>query len=382
MNEVSVKKNWASMAIVASCAAAVLAACGGGSDNVVYWPGVTSTPIPTGSVTPSVTPTPTGSVTPTGGPTPTGVPSANDCSPAVPSNGQVIKQAFSGVDGQAQASGFFPIGNAVASYTFNNGSYTTSSSVASYYPMASGTYDVGSGAILTDVAPVVPLPADVNDLTAYDSFVGYYPSDWAQQLAKKLGDKNVGDTETLDVTLEASGKLPGLLAAVLAKTASDKNVLRMHVTVTATRLANGTVNGVDNACKFSYTMYRPFLADTNTVLQPNPNAETRPVIHTTAAAEQAAMAVVEMLSPGVPDGIASIDYPTRLALEVYLPAIEGTFATSKLVPFFPVELKMKHVYGVSSDAFPTYTFSDGQQAVEKALPPAQPPATQTYTYAP
>jgi hypothetical protein len=210
----------------------------------------------------------------------------------------------------------------------------------------------------------------------------------------------VGQSATIPVKLESLGKLPNLLALVTGEKADGNgapipgtgqanmgNILRMTMSVTATRLADGTVNGVVNACRFSYTMSRPMLLVNPAILftpyDPS-NPATKPTINVTdPSLESAVLSVVEMVGPT----LQYIAAPERLSYEPYLPVIKGTFATSNTVPFVPISLDLQHIYGVSGPSLQVYNFSSGpigqgQTNIEKALTPVTPVAHQTYTYVP
>jgi hypothetical protein len=276
-----------------------------------------------------------------------------------------VKNSFSGVDGQGTA-GIFPIGSSTLTYTFNNGTVNIASSDPSYYPFVSETYNTTTGQVVTSTPPTLTDPGA-------DSFVNYYPSDWAQRLARTLGTMSVGDTASLPVLVEARGKLPNLLASVIGGAPDNGNILQLHTTVTATRLANGTVNGIANACQFSYTMYRNFMAPLGQITAPGD-----PVITVTDhALEVAAANDIVMTGPS----LSLITEDEKIQVEVYVPAMEGTFATSNTVPYLPITQYVKHIYGVSSMANPTYNLTVAS-GVAKALAPAAPPAQQTFTYVP
>jgi len=335
--------------------------------------------------------------------------------PALPTNGQVLEVDFHGVDGQVDAQGYFPTGDGILKYTFNSGNYTIQSinpggahpnippannlppdtiMNPDYYWYTSGTYSPTSGDVSSDVEPVLYSQAEHDAITNdqdFDtimskSFVGYQPSDWAQRLAKQLANQPTGATAQITVTLHARGKLPGLLSMVSGDfTVSDpeNNRLRANMTVTATRLDNGTVNGYSNACRFSYTMRKPMsvpgIVEAELAAPGGSYTSSDPVIQ--AAADNAAGFLGTDLQ--------EITYAERLGFEAYIPAINGTFATSNQVPFFTIETVMDHVYGVSSAANPhiEYTNLDGTLG-EKALDPSDGsdylhmPAKQVWTYKP
>ena len=380
----------------------------------------TNTPVPTATNTNTPVPTATNTDTPvptatnTDTPTPTGVP-ASPCVPALPTNGQVLEVDFHGVDGQVDAQGYFPTGNGILKYTFNSGNYTIQSinpggahpnippannlppdtiMNPDYYWYTSGTYSPTSGDVSSDVEPVLYSQAEHDAITNdqdFDtimskSFVGYQPSDWAQRLAKQLANQPTGATAQITVTLHARGKLPGLLSMVSGDymvSDPENNRLRANMTVTATRLDNGTVNGYSNACRFSYTMRKPMsvpgIVEAELAAPGGFYTSSDPVI------QAAADAAVGFLGTDLQE----ITYAERLGFEAYIPAINGTFATSNQVPFFTIETVMDHVYGVSSAANPhiTYTNLDGTLG-EKALDPSDGsdylhmPAKQVWTYKP
>ena len=216
------------------------------------------------------------------------------------------------------------------------------------------------------------------------SFVAYYPSDWAQQLAKTLGTQSAGATATLAVRLEARGSLPNLLAGVEsgANSAPNDNVLQMDTLVTATRLPNATVNGVPNACQFSYTMYRKEIV--SGIIAAEKLNDGFQLNNYTASDNANLHAVADQIYFIGPDFVGHDSAYTKLLYETYLPQIEGTFATSNSVTFLPISVEMNHVYGISSNAQPNVDFTlDGTTGVaNKAEPPENPPAKNTFTYKP
>ena len=357
----------------------------------------TNTPVPTATNTNTPVPTATNTNTPTPTPTNTSTPTAvpNECAPAVPSNGQTVQQDYAGVDGQQLfgfGAPFAPVPNATISYTFNNGNYTATSSDPSYFVFTGGTYDVGTGQVLSDIAPAeVYSPTEVAAVQVGDvavgmskSFVGYYPSDWAQRLARTLGTQPVGATASLAVKLEARGSFPNLLAGVQSGTnnAPNDNILQTDTIVTATRLSNGTVNGVANACRFSYTMYRKEIAPGILAAEKlNDGTASNNYVSTNNAQLQAVADEIYFIGPDFAGNDSSY---IKLLYEAYLPQIEGTFATSNTIAFLPVSVVMDHIYGISSFANPTidYTLNGAQGFANKAEPPEGPPAKNTFTYKP
>jgi len=318
---------------------------------------------------------------------------SNPCQPGIPQDGLVVTESFSGVDGQNGGGGIFPTGTSTLTFTFNGGTLTTMSSNPNYYLFPSETYDQTTGAILVSTPPSsalgpggVHIPGNI-DSTNVDasspnpaSFVGYYPSDWAQQLGTTLGTQPVGATAQLAVMVEARGVLPNLLAGALYGQAADPaNILQLNTTVTATRLADSVVGGVP-ACNFSFTMYRPFMWS-------NPNDlftavyGVTPDFPVSLAVGTAAANAYNLLGPGLAP-FATLD--NKIAIEPYIPAMQGTFSTSNQKPFLPMALDIKHVYGVSSMADPTYDWTKTDNTVAmgsaKALRPAAPAAEQTYSY--
>ena len=334
---------------------------------------------------------------------------ASPCVPALPTDGQVLEVDFHGVDGQVGGQGFFPTGNGILKYTFNSGNYTVQSlnpgglhpnipaadaiTNPDYYWYTSGTYSPTNGEVNSDVEPVLYSQAELDAITIdqdYDtimskSFVGYEPSDWAQRLAKQLANQPTGATAQITVTLHARGKLPGLLSQVSGDfmvSDPENNRLRANMTVTATRLANGTVNGYSNACRFSYTMRKPMsvlgVVEAELAAPGGSYTSSDPVI------QAAADAAVSFLGTDLQE----ITYEERLGFEAYIPAINGTFATSNQVPFFTIETVMDHVYGVSSAADPTIDYPNLGVTGEKATDPSdgsdytRMPAKQIWTYKP
>ena len=319
---------------------------------------------------------------------------------------------FHGEDGQVSGTGYFPTGDADLAYTFAaDGSYTiTSTNPGGLHPnipadqnvmnpdyvwYTGGTYNTSTGESLTETDPVLYTQAEVDnivnnqdfDTMMSKSFVGYYPSDWAQRLARQLANAAEGDTATMTVTLMAKGKLPSLLGMVSGDsmiTDPQNNRLRAETTVTATRLANGTVNGVANACRFSYTMLRPMSVPNIVELEKATPGGSYTSSDT--ALQNATDSKVFFLGQDLEE-LDTID--KRLGFEVYIPVIEGTFATSNQVPFFTVETIMNHVYGVSSPAAPHITYSNfGDMLAEKAVDRADGsdylhmPAMQRWRYQP
>ena len=319
------------------------------------------------------------------------------------------------MDGQVGGEGFFPTGDAILKYTFNAGNYAVQAinpggfhpnipaadnppgpdaiMNPDYYWYTSGAYSVIDGSVASDNQPVLYSQAEVDNIiqnqVASDvmskSFVGYEPSDWAQRLAKLLANANPGDTAQIPVTLIAKGKLPGLLSMVSGDflvSDPENNTLRADMTVTATRLTNDIVNGYSNACRFSYTMRKPMtvlgIVEDEIAAPGGSYTSSDPIL------QDAADAAVGFL--GV--DLQEIAKPDRLGFEAYIPAINGTFATSNQVPFFTIQTVMDHVYGVSSAANPTVYYPnlgvEGQKLTDAAdgSDYLHMPAKQVWTYKP
>ncbi len=330
--------------------------------------------------------------------------------PAAPSNGQALNLKFHGVDGQVFGEGYYPTGDADLTYTFNAGNFTVLSSNPgglhpnippsenkmnpNYVTYTGGSYNTSTLDVTTDNRPVLYTQAEVDnivnnqdfDTMMSKSFVGYEPSDWAQRLAKQLANANVGDSVSMPIVLVAQGKLPSLLGMVSGDnliTDPQNNMLRATLTLTATRQANGTVNGYANACQFSYLMTRPMtVAGILAAEQASPGG-------TYTASDSGLQSAVDAAVQFLGADLQEIDFNGRMGFEVYMPVISGTFATTSAIPFFPIRTEMNHLYGVSSPANPHITYSNlGNMLAEKATDPANSsdylhmPAQQIWTYQP
>lgn len=218
------------------------------------------------------------------------------------------------------------------------------------------------------------------------SFVGYEPSDWAQRLAKQLANASTGDTAQMTVTLIAQGKLPGLLSMVSGDGLvmdPQNNKLRARMNVTATRLANGTVGAYSDACKFSFTMRRPMTVPGIV------EAEQAQAGGNYSASDPALQAAADAAIDFLGNDLQEITFNERMGFEVYMPVMDGTFATSNQVPFFTINTTMNHIYGVSAAANPHVIYTNlGGILSEKATDPsngsdyAHMPAMQSWTYQP
>ena len=282
-----------------------------------------------------------------------------------------------GEDDQAQANGTAIYPNVISNitYTFDSGAgtFSASSSAPGYVISPSGTYSPTTGNVLSAQTPILPDPA-------VDSFLAFSPPDWAQQLAKQLDAQPVGAVATLPVTFQARGFLPVLLSGLAGGTTDPQNeVIENFMTATATRLADGTVNGVANACKFSFTLYRNFQYDPAVILTPGAHGDAANPLLPTAADEDAAIANLNVTGPTL--GNFAGNRSAMLFLEPYMPALTGTFATSSSVPFVPITLKWTHVYGISSLSYPTYLNTDGATN-RRDVQPAAAAAFQEFTYQP
>ena len=270
----------------------------------------------------------------------------------------------------------YPNENSGITYTFNAGagSFTAVASNPTYAVNPQGTYDPVSGNVLTSQPPTLVDPL-------VDSFVGLTPPDWAQRLAKQLDAQPVGSTATLPVKLEARGFLPNLLANLLAGGSADpqNEIIENYLTASVTRLANGTVNGISNACNFSFTLHRAFQVDPAIILMPGNHGDAANPLTPTAVQEDATIADINIAGPAL--GASASDRSIMLYLESYMPALEGSFSTSSQVPFVPIRLKWTHVYGISSLSFPYYLNTDGAEN-SRAVPSATAAAFQEFTYQP
>ena len=389
-----------SLGLMTVLCSAVLAACGGGSDEIsfdILNPAATSTPVATATSTPvptntntpvatatntpvptnTDTPVPTATNTNTPVPTATPTPPADSCAPGVPVNGQQVKMSMVAEDMQGPDNGqaIYPNLNSDITYTFNavDGTFTAVASNASYVINPNGTYSPSTGDILTAQTPTLANPMN-------DSFVSFTPADWAQRLAKDLDGQPVNSTATKTVTLEARGYLPNLLANLNGGSADPQNeVIQNTFTATATRLANGTVNGVANACNFSFTLYRNFQYDPAVILMAGDHGSAGAPLEPNAVDEDAATA--NLTVSGDVLGQFAGDRSSMLFLEPYMPAFKGSFSTSSQVPFVPIKLKWTHVYGISSLSFPTYLNTDGATNA-RAVTSASAAAFQEFTYQP
>ena len=268
----------------------------------------------------------------------------------------------------------YPNLNSDVTYTFSAGAGTYSAVVSNpnYVVNPSGTYNPSTGEILTSQTPVLANPA-------LDSFVGLTPPDWAQRLAKQLDSQPVGSVATIPVRLEARGYLPNLLAGIAGGSPDQDELIQNFMTATATRLPDGTVNGVTNACKFNFTLYRPFQYDPAVILTPGQHGDFGSGLVSLEADEDAAVAALSVSGPTL-DQFAG-QRSQLLFLEPYMPALQGSFSTSSQVPFVPITLKWTHVYGISSLSDPTYLNTDGAEN-QRAVRPATAAAFQEFTYQP
>ena len=279
------------------------------------------------------------------------------------------------MQGPDNGQAIYPNLNSDITYTFNavDGTFTAVASNASYVINPNGTYSPSTGDILTAQTPTLANPMN-------DSFVSFTPADWAQRLAKDLDGQPVNSTATKTVTLEARGYLPNLLANLNGGSADPQNeVIQNTFTATATRLANGTVNGVANACNFSFTLYRNFQYDPAVILMAGDHGSAGAPLEPNAVDEDAATA--NLTVSGDVLGQFAGDRSSMLFLEPYMPAFKGSFSTSSQVPFVPIKLKWTHVYGISSLSFPTYLNTDGATNA-RAVTSASAAAFQEFTYQP
>ena len=363
-------KKTTKVAVLSTLAIAItsLVACGGGSDNVTYTPPGSGTGAPT--TTPTTTPT-----LPGGGLAPSGT--ATSCIPGAASANQTIVIRTVGDDAQGPDYGqpIYPVGTANLAYAFNGAATAftfTSDNTAASLPIPNSTYNAGTGEVTDGAEPSLADPMT-------DSLVTFTPSDWPQRLARQLDGQSVGSTATQAVTLQAKGFLPNLLANLNGGSPDPASeALIAHFTVTATRQANATVNGVENACVFSFTMYRPFQWDTSVILSPGQHgSEAAPLVVTDPAVEAAAVSGID--SAGVILGNYSGNTDAMLFLEPYMPALDGSFATADVVPFAALQVNLRHVYGISSMSDPFFQNTSGATN-SRAVRSASAPATQSYTY--
>ena len=298
------------------------------------------------------------------------------CTPAVPTDGQVVKVSMLAQDKQGidNAQAIYPNLSSNITYTFNGGSYTAAASNAGYVLPSAGTYDTTTGEILTSNTPVLADPM-------LDSFVTFSPLDWPQRLAKQLDGQPAGTVATLEVKLEARGYLPNLLANLAGGSPDPQNeVIQNTFTATALRINDGSVSGVAGACRFNFTLYRNFQWDPAVILLPGEHGAYGNALEITdPAVEDAALADITVSGDVL--GTFDADRSSKLFLEPYMPALEGTFATSSSITFAPISVRWTHVYGISSLSFPTYLNTNGVEN-QRAVKPASAAAFQEFTYVP
>ena len=414
---------------VAIGAAAVLSACGGGSDDVIFNPGLTNTPAATATSTSTPVPTVTNTNTPiptatntntpiptvtnTNTPVPTvtntntPVPTATNTNTPVPTatntptppagvacapgqaqpNQTIVVQTVgddvSGVEHGGDSGGlsWFPNGQSNLTYTFNstaNAFALNSSNINANLPWSGASAVAANGDTTGDLPPAITR-ANAKEV----SFIGYSPSDWAQRLARQLASQPVGASASLPTRLSAKGALPSFLldAVIGTNPEPETEELALDFMITAKRLADGEVNGIQS-CRFEFTINRPLPYDPAVLLTPGQHGDISNPLLGTVEDEVAAANAIHFA--GTVMGQAEQD-PTKfyqIKLDAYFPVFKGTFATSSLVPYVPVQLYVEHTYGISSMSDP-YVFSPTQQvANNKAVPPLSRAATQIFNYQP
>ena len=290
---------------------------------------------------------------------------------------------MSGVEHGGDSGGlsWFPNGSAQYTYAFNGSASAftlATSNAAAGLPWTGATTVAPNGDTSNETQPAI-----TRDNAKQVSFIGYQPSDWAQRLARQLDGQPVGATASLSVKLTAKGALPSFLldAVVGVNPEPETEQLGLDFTIHAKRLADGTVNGIQS-CKFEYTMDRPMVYDPAVLLTPGAHGSpANPLI--VAEADETATSLAAHMNGFVMDQ-AEAD-PTRFyhkKLDAYFPAMKGSFATSSLVPYVPVQVYLEHTYGISSMSDP-YPLSPTLHDVNnKATQPLSRPATQVFNYQP
>ena len=367
-----------------------LASCGGAQDPLVFIPPPTPS-IPIGSE-PSQNYTDLSAEQ---------IEAIGPCIPSVPLTGQSIEVQAVATDPFAESpstpgGGIFNNGIANLTYAFNEGEFTIASSEKlAYIPNYGGAYDQGTGLVTTNYSAILEDPMG-------DSAVALNPSDWAQQLARKLNNAAIGETASIQLELKARGLLPNLLAPLVVPTDPDtgeplvtidpqKEALLGTYTVTATREADGakTVAGQSiPVCNFSFKIDRPYQVKDPAIFTPGEHGpytignitDTAPW-NLTVSSEQDAIDALGVSGPGLEFYVNDNPLKAKLFLEPHIPSFKGTFATSNQIPFVPVELSWEHTYGISAPTFPRYLNSTGELG-EKAIPTpdGKGPATQKFIF--
>lgn len=354
-----------SLGLAAAFCAALLVACGGGSgnpDNLGKTPGSQSGGSSGGSAS---EPPNRGGDAPESSPAVLDVVGADEnCVPAVPTNEQDIVLDVVSVDGQ----GLYPIGNGEITYRVRgaDGFTIDSSNTIAYYPSPlSGNY-APSGDFINPAYPtaVVKNP-DTGEIVTpgfdaeVDSIISFEPADWMQRAARSPNLAKVGDSYILPMRLKAKGLLPYTVAGLFGEaTDAEGNAINAFFEAKITRIDDGPVGVVANACRYEVELSRPDI-----VLD-----------------EDAALASWSLSGVDLEPLYADIN--NRLQLESYMPMLEGTFATSSEVPLVPVRSEFRHTYGVASaTTTDNKTTSKGNIALGKALDPIAPSAQQTITFA-
>ena len=382
------KKTTIASAFLLSLAA--LVSCGGAQDPLLFKPGAGPS-VPAGSEP---------SQNDTANLSPDEMAAEGPCIPAVPVSGQTIIVSEVGEDPWAEnpdepGASYLPQGSTQLTYTFDQNSFVVDSSERlAWIPDPVGEYDQTTGIVTTNYSAILENPET-------ESIIALNPSDWAQQLARKLHNKIEGDTATIQLTLKARGRLP-LLLATLAKDlkpeiASEidvqKETLLATYQVTATRMANGTqvVGGSSiPVCNFSFTIDRPYQVKDPALLSQGVHGPYEigtltdsPPWNLTLASEQAAIAPIGLDGAVLKEYFDLDSVSSRLYIEPYIPSFKGNFSTSNEVPFVPVELSWEHTYGVSALTSPSYKNSDGEEnskIIKVSEMPSPFPARQKFTY--
>ena len=302
-----------------------------------------------------------------------------DCIPGVPANGSTITLNTVGFDPHYygdSATDFFPNGSTEVKYKFNGGLFTAEVSEAgrlAYIPPTGGIYNQDTGAVEANDSAIVVRTGD-------ESAIALNPSDWAQQLARKLQSATPGssDSATITLKLSAKGKLPKMLSALSPlPDAFDaaKDVLLAEYTVTAWRDddSQAVINGSNiNLCNFHFSIDRPYQADASLILTTGNVPLISPPwslpagglktgnFEPSISEQETATAAVNAEGPSLTalmedyNIISGNSYGGKLFLEPYIPAFKGIFSTSSAVPFFPVKTFWVHTYGISSQSDPAY----------------------------
>ena len=302
-----------------------------------------------------------------------------DCIPGVPVNGSTITLNTVGFDPQYygdSAADYFPNGTAQVTYKFSDGKFdaeTSQEDRLAYIPPLGGLYNQDTGLVEANDSAII-------DPAGTESAIALNPSDWAQQLARKLNSVEPGSPNpaSIQLKLSARGKLPKMLSE-LSPTAADfdasKDFIGAEYTVQAWRDDDTIeiINGVPTSiCNFHFTIDKPYQVDPNLIITTGNIALSSPPWSLAAqglkngdfepseANQEAAVAGILAEGPALSSFIerfntdVGIPYAGKLFMEPYIPSFKGTFSTSSSIPFFPVKTFWVHTYGISSQSDPGY----------------------------